>query len=86
MCSNPIELPVGMISGDLGTSATCHEVMGTGAGMNCGNFLAPRTFTINGTSINCVMSGNYALPAPRNGGYCMEASAGEYSYAYFRTF
>jgi hypothetical protein len=26
------------------------------------------------------------LPAPRNGGWCMEASAGNFSYAYFTTF
>ena len=86
MCSNPTSVPLGMNSGGIGTGATCHEVMGTGAGINCGNFVAPRTFTVNGTSINCVLAGNYSLPATRNGGYCLEASAGEYSYAYFSTF
>ena len=86
MCSNPITVPLMTNSGGLGTGATCHQVMGMGQGMNCGNFVAPRTFTINGTTINCVMAGNYNLPAMRNGGYCMEASAGEYSYAYFSTF
>jgi len=86
MCSNPINVPLMTNSGGLGTGATCHEVVGMGQGMNCGNFVAPRTFTVNGTSINCVMAGNYSLPARRNGGYCMEASAGEYSYAYFSTF
>jgi len=86
MCSGPISVAIGVNSKDLGTGATCHEVMGTAAGLNCGNFVSPRTFTVNGTSINCVMAGNYSLPATRNGGYCMEASAGQYSYAYFSTF
>ena len=35
---------------------------------------------------NCVTAGNYSLPAKRSGGYCLEASAGKYSYAYFSTF
>ena len=86
MCSNPIDLAVGAISGDLGPGATCHEVMGTASGMNCGNFVDPRTFSVNGVGIDCVASGNESLPPIRNGGYCMEASAGQFTYAYFRTF
>jgi len=54
--------------------------------MNCGNFVDPRTFSVNGMDIDCVAAGNKSLPPIRNGGYCMEASAGQFSYAYFRTF
>jgi hypothetical protein len=71
----------------LGTGATCDEVVGTGLqGLDCGNFLAPRTFTVNGMSVDCVHDAIITLPAARNGGYCMQASAGDYSYAYFSTF
>ena len=75
-------------SGDLGTGAVCDEVVGnlTYKMLICGNFLAPRTFTVNGTSLDCVSGYNGALPAPVNGGYCMQASAGGYSYAYFTTY
>jgi hypothetical protein len=43
--------------------------------------------TVNGTTmIDCVTAGSYPLPAPRNGGFCFQASAGQYAYAYFNTF
>jgi len=43
---------------------------------------------VNGTSFDCTTSGGatYTLPAARNGGYCVEAGAGLYAYAYFSTF
>ena len=50
------------------------------------HFVAPRTFTVNGTSFDCVKGGTFTLPAPQNGGFCMQASAGDYAYAYFGTF
>jgi len=86
LCSNPISVPRGSHSGDLGTGATCHEVIGLLTGIICGNFVAPRTFTVNGTLINCTTGGNNIVPAQRNGGYCMQASAGQQSYAYFSTY
>jgi hypothetical protein len=73
--------------GDIGTAATCHFVDGNQGSLVCGNFASPRTFTINGTTdLNCVAGGTFALPAPRNGGWCLEASAGNFAYAYFDTF
>jgi endoglucanase len=69
-------------SGNLDTSATCHETSAPISGGNCGN-MAGRTFKINGTTVNC--GGNFVPPAKRNGGYCFQASAGGYSYAYFGT-
>jgi hypothetical protein len=52
----------------------------------CGNFVSPRTLTANGTPFDCLSGGIQQLPARRNGGYCIQTSAGQYSYAYFTTF
>jgi hypothetical protein len=52
----------------------------------CGNFVAPRTFTVNSTSFDCVNGSGGNLPAAKNGGFCMQASAGQNSYAYFTTY
>jgi hypothetical protein len=57
----------------------------------CGNFLAPRTFSVNGMSLDCTAGGGtatatYPLPPARNGGFCVQAGAGQYPYAYFSTF
>jgi hypothetical protein len=74
-------------SGDLGTAATCHDIDGSSGSIVCGNFQTPRTFTVNGTTtFNCAAGGTFTLPAPRNGGWCFEASAGNFSYAYFESF
>jgi hypothetical protein len=55
-------------------------------GGNCGNFAAPRTFQINGTLMSCT-GGNWpSLPAKRNGGYCFQATAGDFPWAFFTTF
>ncbi len=84
LCSNPIVVQPNMNGGDLGTAATCHAVAGSSGALVCGNFASPRTFTVNSTTVDC-SSGLFTLPAPRNGGWCMQASAGNYSYAYFAT-
>jgi hypothetical protein len=84
LCSNPIVVQPNTNGGDLGTAATCQSVAGSSGSLVCGNFMAPRTFTVNSTAVDC-SSGVFALPAPRNGGWCMQATAGNYSYAYFST-
>ena len=86
ICANPGEVAPNTNSGDLGTAETCDEVIGNVRNMVCGNFVAPRTLTVNGTTEFTCAGGNVALPAARNGGYCMQASAGNYSYAYFATY
>ena len=48
--------------------------------------LAPRTVTVNSTSFDCVSGSGGTLPAAKNGGFCMQASAGQNSYAYFTTY
>jgi len=86
MCTGPITVPPNMNSGDLGTMATCHVVMGRQGSMVCGNFVSPRTFTVNGTSFNCASGAGGTLPAAVAGGWCFEAGAGNNSYAYFATY
>jgi hypothetical protein len=87
LCSGPTAVAPTMNSGDLGTGATCQEVTGGAlTSLVCGNFVSPRTFSVNGTAINCAAGGTFSLPAAKNGGYCMQASAGNQSYAYFTTF
>jgi hypothetical protein len=47
--------------------------------------VSPRTFSVNGTIVSC-SGGNWSsLPAKRNGGYCLQSSAGNYAWAYFTT-
>jgi hypothetical protein len=75
-----------MNSNDLGTAAACHTVTGTRGEFNCGNFVAPRTLEINGTAVDCVPSGQGTLPAARNGGWCFQASAGDFAWAWFGTY
>lgn len=95
LCANPISPPgataTSVPSTNQGTGATCFEVTGSYQGGNCGNFVAPRTFSVNGTVIAVcgatAVGGNFTLPATRvNGGYCFQASPGQFSYAYFGLF
>jgi hypothetical protein len=72
-------------SGNLGTNATCHQTTATLNGGNCGNFVSPRTLSVNGTVMSC-NNGNWSsLPAPVNGGYCIQTTAGNQPWAYFTT-
>lgn len=95
LCANPIAppgaTPTSVPSTNQGVGATCYEVIGNFQGGNCGNFMAPRTLSINGVVVpTCgatTSGGNFNLPATRiNGGYCFQATAGEFSYAYFGLF
>ena len=63
---------------NLGTAAACYSTTFPIAAMNCGN-MTGRTLSVNGTAIDC---NNPVLPAKVNGGYCFQATAGGYSYAY----
>jgi len=71
-------------SPQLGTGATCHETTGNFTHVLCGNFVEPRTFSVNGTPISCQSASN-VLPPKVAGGYCFQASAGQQSFAYFTT-
>jgi hypothetical protein len=85
LCDMPRVVPGGAASGDLGTAATCDEVTGNLTHIVCGNLVAPRTLKVNNVTVSCAGSG-VMLPAARNGGYCVQATAGQYSYAYFETY
>lgn len=86
LCSSPVKFTSQYYSsGNLGTNATCHETTAQLTGGNCGN-MSSRVFKINNTTMTCNGANFAALPAKRNGGYCMQASAGTPSYAYFTTF
>jgi hypothetical protein len=63
----------------------CHETTSNLQGFNCGNFASGRTFRVNNVLATCNYS-NQALPAKRNGGYCFQASAGDYAWASATTF
>lgn len=89
LCSNPTSIKPAVNSGDLGTAATCDEVVGNVTHVVFGNFVLPRTFSINGAAVTYSSSNGGAtvtLPAPVNGGWCMQAGAGNNSYAYFTTY
>jgi hypothetical protein len=70
----------------LGTGATCHELVGSATRVVCGNFVTPRTFSVNGTPVDCITGGNYFLPPARKGGFCLQASAGDQPWAYFQLY
>jgi len=85
LCAPAKPLAPAINSGSLGILATCAEIVGALDGIVCGNFASPRTLEVNGVVMACGGSA-VPVPPPRNGGYCMQASAGNYSYAYFVTF
>ena len=71
-------------SGNLGTGTVCRETLANLGGANCGNFAAGRTFRVNNELRTC-NGGNITLPAKRNGGYCFQATTGDFAWAYFTT-
>jgi subtilisin family serine protease len=88
LCSNPVVFSTaGYNSQNLGTSATCHQTTANPVQFNCGNFASGRTFRVNNRLVTC-NNQNVALSTigKRNGGYCFQASAGNYDWAYFATF
>ncbi len=88
LCASPIVFTTATYQATLGTIATCHETVASPQGGNCGNFVAPRSFSVNGAvQTICTTGGNWpSLPAKRNGGYCFQSTMGDHSYAYFGTF
>lgn len=85
LCSSPTPITTqSFASGPLGTSARCYEASVNFVSGNCGGFASGRTLSINGTPLPCTGQ-NWTLPAKRNGGYCIQANAGQNSYAWFTT-
>jgi subtilisin family serine protease len=85
LCANPTPLSwtgSSYQSGNLGTGAICREVQQPLTGGNCGNFAAGRQLRVNGTAMTCNNANWTSVPAPRNGGYCIQAPAGNWAWAY----
>jgi len=73
-------------SGPLGTGATCHETTSELLSGSSSSFVAPRILTVNGRQMP--LNGNWPIPLPpqRNHGYCIQATAGNNSFAAFTAF
>lgn len=85
LCSSPTVFTVNgsYQSGNLGSGAVCYETTSVIHGGNCGNFVSPRTLSVNGTVMSCSYSNWSTIPAVRNGGYCIQTTSGSYNWAYF---
>ncbi len=82
LCTSPVVFTSSNYqSGNLGTGATCHQTTASLNGGNCSN-ISGRTLKVNGTTMNC---NGWSLPAKRNGGYCIQVSAGTPNYTSFAT-
>jgi len=85
LCTNPVLIAIGTgySSGNLGVGAACFQTKDPVAGGNCGNFVNPRTVHVNGVAEPCDTGGNWtSVPAARNGGRCIQVSAGDQAWAY----
>jgi hypothetical protein len=85
LCTSPTNFTISgsFQSGNLGTGTKCYQTTSVVHGGNCTNFVSPRTLKVNGTTEPC-NNGNWAsVPAAKDGGYCIQVSAGNQSYAAF---
>ena len=84
LCASPvnIDLSASYSSGSLGVGAGCFQTKKPPAGGNCGNFVSPRALRVNGVVEPCD-AGNWTLPPARNGGACIQVTAGDQSFAFF---
>jgi beta-glucanase (GH16 family) len=89
LCNNPVIFNSNNFSsGNLGTGAACYETTANLYGGVCGNFAGDRALTVNGVAMSCAADWTNwptPLPAKRNGGYCVQTTAGDYAWAYFGT-
>jgi hypothetical protein len=74
---------------NIGTAEQCFEVIGyvrdgIDPTLVCWNFHEDRTLEVNGAAVACVVEPGADVGAPRAGGYCVKAGAGEFSYAGFK--
>ncbi|HKO53351.1 MAG TPA: family 16 glycosylhydrolase [Polyangiaceae bacterium] len=86
LCTSPVVFASNNYnSGNLGTGATCHQTTATLTGGVCGNLSSGRKLTVNGVQMSCTANWPSPLPAKRNGGYCVQTTAGNYAWAFFST-
>jgi hypothetical protein len=84
LCTNPtnISWSGSYQSGNLGTGAVCRQTTQPVVGGNCGNFVSGRQLSVNGTTLTCNGAPWPTVPPARNGGYCIQATAGNQPWAY----
>ena len=86
LCTNPVIFASNNYnSGNLGTGAGCYQTTANLNGGVCGNLASGRKLTVNGVQMSCTSNWTNPLPAKRNGGYCVQTTAGNYAWAYFAT-
>jgi hypothetical protein len=68
-------------AGELGTGTSCRQVNQVISGINCSNFVGGKQLFINGTAMTCNNQNQYTIPAPVDGGYCVQSTAGDYRWA-----
>jgi len=82
LCTNPLVFTgPNYQSGNLGTGAVCRETKSVLHAGNCSN-ISGRTLKVNGVTMSCNL---WTLPAPRNGGYCVQVTAGTPDWTSFAT-
>jgi len=82
LCSNPLVFSgPNYQSGNVGTGAVCRETKSVLHAGNCSN-ISGRTLKVNGVTMSCNL---WTLPAPRNGGYCVQVTAGTPDWTSFAT-
>jgi hypothetical protein len=84
LCANPASFTINgsFQSGSLGTGAVCLQTTSPVHGGTCGNFVNPRQLSVNGQTRSCNGSNWPSVPAARNGGYCIQTTAGNQPWAY----
>jgi hypothetical protein len=87
LCTNPVNFTINgsYQANNIGTGAVCYQTTSVIHGGNCGNFASGRTLSVNGNQRTCNGANWSSVPATRNGGYCIQTTAGNYSWAYFTT-
>ncbi|HKO46152.1 MAG TPA: carbohydrate-binding protein [Polyangiaceae bacterium] len=86
LCTNPVIFTSNNYnSGNLGTGAVCYQTNASLNGGVCGNLASGRKLTVNGVQMSCTSNWPTPLPAKRNGGYCVQTTAGNHAYAFFST-
>ena len=86
LCTNPVIFTSSNYnSGNMGTGAGCYQTTAALNGGVCGNLASGRKLTVNGVQMSCTSNWPSPLPAKRNGGYCVQTTAGNYAWAYFAT-
>ena len=76
-CSNPVTVTSGQNNG-VGTGEVCHEINSPIQGGGCYNLSSPRQLSVNGEVMSC---NSWNVPAPENGGYCVQITAGGVPWA-----